>query len=69
MLLHTILDPLAVMEQQPPPAGSWGQLSPFTFRQWEGEGKNRRLSRIISTDLSQYLPPHGVPHGGPTAGW
>lgn len=67
MLLHTILDPLAVMEQPVPPATGFEQISPFCSCEWVGDGSGRRIRRIISTDLQSYLDPRLQP--GMTAVW
>lgn len=57
MLLYTILDPMAVMEQPVPPVSGYRQLNPFCICQWTGEGSERHLTRVLSTDLSSYLDP------------
>lgn len=61
MLLHTIVDPLAVMEQSVPPVCEFQQVSPFCTCEWTGEGSSRQLRRVVSTDLSRYLDPRLQP--------
>ena len=55
MLLHTVIDPMAVMEQPVPPRVRFEQRSPFCFCEWvEGE-EGARLRRGLSTDPGEYL--------------
>lgn len=61
MLLHTILDPLAVMEQPTFPACDYRQTDPFCIFEWVGEENERIIRRIVSTDLSRYLDPRLQP--------
>ncbi|MBQ4050863.1 MAG: hypothetical protein IJD13_04480 [Oscillospiraceae bacterium] len=61
MLLHTILDPLAVMEQPAAPVCACRNEDPFCISEWTGSGNEKRLRRIISTDLSRYLDPRMQP--------
>ena len=61
MLLHTILDPLAVMEQPVLPTGECRQEDIFCIIEWTEAGREKRLGRVISTDLSRYLDPRLQP--------
>ena len=57
MLLHTILDPLAIMEQPVQPQEGICWLSPHCVCEWVSDGRGRQLRRVMSTDLSSYLDP------------
>lgn len=61
MLLHTILDPLAIMEQPVQPQQGVCWLSPHCACEWISDGQGRRLRRVMSTDLSSYLDPRLQP--------
>lgn len=61
MLLHTIVDPMAVMEQPSPPLAGFWQISPFCSCEWVGDGESRQIRRIVSTDLGSYLDPRLQP--------
>ncbi|MBR6790718.1 MAG: hypothetical protein IKM31_07625 [Oscillospiraceae bacterium] len=61
MLLHTILDPLAVMEQPAFPVCDYRQTDPFCTFEWTGEGEERIIRRVISTDPARYLDPRLQP--------
>ena len=65
MLLHTVIDPLAVMEQPALPVCECWSEGPFCICEWTGEGNERRLRRVISTDLSRYLDPRLQPGSFP----
>lgn len=64
MLLHTVIDPMVVMEQPVPPRVRFEQRSPFCFCEWTEGEDGVRLRRLLSTDLSQYLDA-GLQPGAP----
>ena len=61
MLLHPILDPLAIMEQPVQPQQGVCWLSPHCACEWISDERGMQLRRVMSTDLSSYLDPRLQP--------